>query len=135
MDRLADQSSPWKVFEQQRLDLFTAHGFAGRSRWIPHRPGGETYAIVRGDGDGAGGCPTVLIHGGLGNAGEWAMLAGQLEGPLVIPDRPGYGLTYRIDYRKVDLRRDAAAWLLELVQGLKVERMNLVGVAMGGLFA
>ncbi len=126
-----DNTDPRKRFERTRHDVFRAHGLEGRSRRIPHRTGTETYAIVRGDGP----CPAVLVHGGLGNAAEWALVAGRLDGPLVIPDRPGCGLSYRIDYRKVDFRRDAAAWLLDLVDGLDVERIDLIGGSMGGFFA
>jgi pimeloyl-ACP methyl ester carboxylesterase len=122
---------PGNAFERTRLDVFRAHGLEGESRRIPDRAGAETYAIVRGNGP----CPSVLVHGGLGNAAEWALLAGRMEGPLVIPDRPGYGLTYRIDYRKVDLRRHAAGWLLTMVEGLDVEKIDLVGASMGGFFA
>lgn len=93
--------------------------------------GRETYAIVRGDGA----TPTVLVHGGLGDAIEWALLAPLLEGPLLIADRPGYGLTYRIDYRKLDFRAEARAWLLDIIDGLGVEQANLVGASMGGFFA
>jgi pimeloyl-ACP methyl ester carboxylesterase len=51
------------------------------------------------------------------------------------PRRPGNGLTYRIDYREVEFRSDAARWLLELIDGLGVEQINLVGASMGGFFA
>lgn len=126
-----DSRDPWQRFERARLDVFRAHGLDGRSRRIPGRTGRETYAIVCGDGPR----PMVLVHGGFGEASEWALLAGRLVGPLVIPDRPGYGLTYRVDYRKVDFRRDAAGWLLDLVEGLDVEKIDLVGASMGGFFA
>ncbi len=126
-----DSSDPWQRFERARLDVFRAHGLDGRSRRIPGRTGRETYAIVCGDGPR----PTVLVHGGFGPASEWALVAGRLAGPLVIPDRPGYGLTYRVDYRRVDFRQDAAGWLLDLVEGLDVEKIDLVGASMGGFFA
>jgi pimeloyl-ACP methyl ester carboxylesterase len=63
------------------------------------------------------------------------MVAGLLKGPLVIPDRPGYGLSYRLEQPISDLRSAAAVWLLQLVDGLAVEQINLVGASMGGLFA
>ena len=118
-------------FEQSRLDLFAVHGFQGQGRRITGRSGRETYAMVRGDGE----CPTVLLHGGVGVGAEWALLAGRLEGPIVIVDRPGYGLSYPMDYRKVDFRRDASDWLVDLVDGLGVEKVNVIGASMGGLFA
>ena len=126
-----DSTDPLQRFERARLDVFRAHGLDGRSRRISGHTGRETYAIVCGDGPRQ----TVLVHGGLGDASEWALVAGRLAGPLVIPDRPGYGLTYRVDYRKVDFRRDAAGWMLDLVEGLDAEKIDLVGASMGGFFA
>ncbi len=126
-----DRGSPAERFERSRASLFAAHGFVGQSRWIPDRAGRRTYALVRGDGK----CPTLLIHGGIGVATEWALLAGRLSGPVVIVDRPGYGLTYPMDYRGTDFRRGAADWLLGVVDGLGAEKINLVGGSMGGFFA
>ncbi len=130
-DLISDTDSPAGRFERSRASLFAAHGFAGQSKRIPDHSGRRTYAMVRGDGP----CPTVLIHGGIGVATEWALLAGRLTGPVVIVDRPGYGLTYPMDYRGIDFRRDAADWLLGVVDGLGAERINLVGGSMGGFFA
>ncbi|HVH54033.1 MAG TPA: alpha/beta hydrolase [Actinomycetota bacterium] len=126
-----DGSDPWQGFERNRLALFAQHGVEGQSRRIPDHQGRTTYAVACGDGPS----PTILIHGGLSDASEWALLAGRLDGPLVIPDRPGYGLTYRIDYRKLDFRRAASNWLLELVDGLGVQTVDLLGASMGGFFA
>ena len=80
-------------------------------------------------------CPTVLVHGGVGNTIEWADLAPQLGASLVIPDRPGFGLSYPTDYRRLDFRADAARWLRELTDGLGVDQIDLVGNSMGGFFA
>jgi pimeloyl-ACP methyl ester carboxylesterase len=130
-DMKSDGSDPWQRFERDRLALFAQHGAQGRSRRIPDEQGRETYVLAFGEGPSL----ALLIHGGLSNAGEWAMLAGRLDKPLVIPDRPGYGLSYRIDYRKLDFRRAAADWLLELIDGLGVETVDLLGASMGGFFA
>jgi pimeloyl-ACP methyl ester carboxylesterase len=118
-------------FERLRLGAFARRGFAAEGRWIPDRTGRETYALVNGDGL----CPTVLVHGGVGNTIEWADIAARLDGPLVIPDRPGFGLSHAHDYRRVDYRTDAARWLLELTDGLGAEQIDLVANSMGGFFA
>jgi pimeloyl-ACP methyl ester carboxylesterase len=70
----------------------------------------------------------------VGTATEWILIAPRLGGPIVIPDRPGFGLSYGIDYRAVDFRAAAAAWLLELTDGLGVDKVNLVGSSMGGFY-
>lgn len=122
---------PRARFERDRLALFARHGFAGESRWVADRQGRRSYMLGRGEGP----CPTVLIHGGLSEAGEWALLAGRLPGHVVIPDRPGCGLSYRIDYTGADYRKEAAAWLLDLLDGIGADRADLVGNSMGGFFA
>ena len=54
---------------------------------------------------------------------------------MSIPDRPGFGLSYPTDYHRLDFRADAARWLLELTEGLAVDKIDLVGNSMGGFFA
>ena len=120
-----------RVFEERRLAAFRRHGFVGVGRRIPDVAGRETYALISGESP----CPTVLIHGGAGTTVEWADVAPKLVGPVVIPDRPGFGLSYPNDYRRVDYRADAARWLLELADGLAVDQIDLVGNSMGGFFA
>lgn len=119
------------TFERERLALFARHGLEAESRWVTDGEGRRTYIVQRG-GDGE--CPTVLIHGGLSQAGEWSLVAGRLAGPVVIPDRPGCGLTYSIDYRQTDFRRAAADWVLDVVQGVGADKVDLVGASIGGYF-
>lgn len=119
------------VFERERLALFARYGFEGESRWVVDRQGRSTYVIGRGDGL----CPTVLVHGGLSQASEWALLAGRLPGRVIIPDRPGCGLSYPIDYRDVDYRTAAASWLLDLLDSIGADQVDLVGNSMGGFFS
>ena len=124
-------ASTRQQFEERRLAAFARRGFVGEGRRIPDQAGGETYVLI---GDESP-CPTVLVHGGVGNTIEWADIAPRLANPPVIPDRPGFGLSSRIDYRHVDFRADAARWLLDLTNGLAVDQIDLVGNSMGGFFA
>jgi pimeloyl-ACP methyl ester carboxylesterase len=75
---------------------------------------------------------TVLVHGGVGFTIEWADIAARLDGPVVIPDRPGFGLSDPHDYRQIDFRADAARWLRELTERLGAEQIDLVAGSMGG---
>ena len=120
-----------REFEERRLAAFRRRGFSGVGRRIPDHAGRETYILVSEEST----CPAVLVHGGVGNTVEWADLAPQLGSPLIIPDRPGFGLSYPTDYRRLDFRADAARWLLELTDGLGVDKIDLVGNSMGGFFA
>jgi pimeloyl-ACP methyl ester carboxylesterase len=118
-------------FGQLRRAAFADRGFAGEGRRIPDRAGRESCALVAGDGP----CPTVLVHGGVGTTIEWAEIAARLARPVVIPDRPGFGMSDPHDYHGVDFRADAASWLLDLTDGLGVRQIDLVASSMGGFFA
>jgi pimeloyl-ACP methyl ester carboxylesterase len=118
-------------FGKLRLAAFAGRGFAGEGRRIPNRAGRESYALVAGDGP----CPTVLVHGGVGTTIEWAEIAARLARPVVIPDRPGFGMSDPHSYRRADFRADAASWLLDLTDGLGVKQIDLVAGSMGGFFA
>jgi pimeloyl-ACP methyl ester carboxylesterase len=118
-------------FEKQRLKLFAVNGFEGRGTRIVDPDGRMTYAVTR----GAGEVPTILIHGGLSNAGEWALCAGGFEGWVIVPDRPGCGLSDPIDYLATDYRAEAVDWMLSLTDALGVDQVDLVGNSMGGYFS
>lgn len=121
-----------RAFEDDRLALFRQAGFEGRSVWLEDTALGiRTYAIARGEGA----CPTVLVHGGIADASVWYRLAGLLEGPVVIVDRPGHGLTTGIDYTGVDYRQHAVAWMRGVVDALGAAQVDLVGNSMGGYFS
>ncbi len=119
------------TFERKRLQLFADNDFAGDSRRVTDRDGRSTYLIEGGDGPR----PTILIHGGLAEASIWCLLAGRMPGRLIIPDRPGCGLSYRIDYRRVDFRMAAADWVLDLIDGFGSGQVDLIGSSIGGFFA
>jgi len=84
---------------------------------------------------GEGSVPTVLVHGGLSEASEWCLVAGNIPGRVVIPDRPGCGLTYKLDYGGIDYRTDALAWMEDLIEDVGAEQVNLVGGSMGCYFS
>ncbi len=119
------------AFEHDRLELFRKNGFEGESRTLRDAAGRTTYAILRGRST----CPTVLVHGGLADASVWSLMAGQLGGAVVIPDRPGHGLSSGIDYSGVDFKQSAVDWLLHVLDDLGAEQADLVGNSMGGFFS
>jgi pimeloyl-ACP methyl ester carboxylesterase len=120
-----------ETFERQRLSMFERYGLRAHSRWIVDALGRRIYVAER-PGTGRS---VVLIHGGLSQGGDWCFLAGRLSGPVVVPDRPGWGLTYRFDHRKVDFRQASAQWLGAVLDGLGLNEVDLVGVSTGGFVA
>ena len=120
-----------EVFERRRLDHMAGHGFRCAPQRLPGRSG-ETYLMIGGEGTPS----RLLIHGGLADGSVWAPLAGLLEGRVVVADRPGHGLSFRVDYRRVDDYRAAAAeWVRDVADGLGEDRIDLIGNSMGGFFA
>lgn len=84
------------------------------------------------------GAPVVLIHGGNSVAASWAPLLGLLreDARLMAPDRPGCGLTDRVDYRKVPSFRDhCISFLGSLLDALGLDRVSVVGNSIGGWWA
>lgn len=117
------------LFEQHRIGLFTSHGLDDASAvWFSDSEGHRTAAVVGGEGQR----PVLLLHGAMSDAGEWALVAGRLEGRLVIPDWPGSGLSDPVPIRAVGLRRFGVEWLTALVDALGVEQVDIVGSSAGG---
>jgi len=131
-DRPVDAVSEQRAaFERHRLDLFARHGFDAESTWFRDAAGRRTYAMT----GGAGSCPKIMIHGGLSEGSEWWPLAGRLPGRVVVPDRPGCGLTYISNPRRRGFRRDAIDWMAHLVDALDAPQVDLIGNSMGGYFS
>ncbi len=101
------------------------------SRRVTDHKGRTTYMITRGEDVR----PTVLVHGGLSEASEWSLMAAKLAGHVVIPDRPGCGLSYPINYLGLDYRRAATDWLRDVTDAIGPEEVDLVGNSMGGFFS
>jgi pimeloyl-ACP methyl ester carboxylesterase len=80
--------------------------------------------------------PLLLIHGGNGVGAHWLPLMTRLVGwRIVVPDRPGCGLTDRFLYDGVDMRAHGAAFVEGVLDALKVEGASIIGNSMGGYFA
>jgi pimeloyl-ACP methyl ester carboxylesterase len=98
-----------------------------RVRWS----GGETEVLEAGDGP-----PLVLVHGGLGQATDWAPIVTQLARHFHVyaPDRPGHGLAD--PFRFTDFAREvlphAVSFLTGILDGLGIDRAAIAGCSMGG---
>jgi pimeloyl-ACP methyl ester carboxylesterase len=82
------------------------------------------------------GDPVVMIHGGNGFAASWAPVIASLAPRfhLLMPDRPGCGLTTAFSYRGVNLRRHGVEYIESLMDALGLERAAFVGNSIGGFF-
>lgn len=122
--------------------------FAAQAAWLErlvpgHRTrrigwsGGTTQLIEAGPKHAAPDTPLLLIHGGLGEAFQWAPILGPLaqKRRVLAVDRPGHGLADPFDVRGVELMAHAAGFVGEVLDAVETPAAALVGSSMGGLYA
>jgi pimeloyl-ACP methyl ester carboxylesterase len=99
-----------------------------RVRWS----GGATQVIEAGQGQ-----PLLLLHGGLGEAFQWAPLMPALAQRyrVLAVDRPGHGLADPFDYRGADMLDVASRFSSEILDALNLQSAAVLGNSMGGLWA
>lgn len=106
-----------------------APGTIGRQvQW----PGGGTQVLELGNGP-----PLLMVHGGLGQASDWAPIMERLghEFHVYAVDRPGHGLADPFDYHGVDILPHAVEFLKAVLDGIGVKHAAVVGNSMGGRWA
>lgn len=123
-------------FRALRHDAFAARGFHGEGSSVRDSAGYGTFLLDNGQPlDGGDGPSLLLLHGGVGVTAEWAPIAEMLPGRVLIPDRPGFGLSEARSIPRDGFRADAAAWLAGLLDALGLDRVDLIGASMGGFVA
>jgi pimeloyl-ACP methyl ester carboxylesterase len=87
--------------------------------------------------DAGSGAPVILLHGGDGEAVDWAPLIARLQDHVhvIAVDRPGFGLSDPFDYRHTNLRSHAASFVASLLDALGIGQATIIGGSMGGFFA
>lgn len=117
---------------EDALGRLLALGGAEPERRVWDRPdGGVIHYLEAGSGP-----PVVLVQGGGGGAGNWYRVLGPLSRwhRVVAPDLPGFGLSSPVEpVRPLGMR--AAELLVRWLDGIGVERFDLVGTSLGGLLA
>ena len=83
------------------------------------------------------GDPVLLIHGGGGLAANWAPLLGRLQSHLrlIAPDRPGCGLSDKVDYRSVAFREHAVDFMKSTMDELRLDTAAIIGNSIGGFWS
>jgi pimeloyl-ACP methyl ester carboxylesterase len=81
------------------------------------------------------GRPVLFIHGTIG-PGSWPSLVRAMPGVRsLVLDRPGWGPSSPVDFAGKDYRRFVADILRGLLDGLEIERVDVVGGSVGDLWA
>jgi len=106
-------------------------GTSVRSRYVQVGVDGRVHLLEKGAGQ-----PIVLLHGTGNSAGFFLPLLNELEGfRLLVPDRPGVGLSDPIDLPRHRFRETVTAWLDRLLDVLELNTVALVGHSGGGMWA
>jgi pimeloyl-ACP methyl ester carboxylesterase len=112
--------------------LFERAGLAARSRSVQLPALGTIHLFEAGAGE-----PVILLHGGAGIGAEHipvvALLARRFR--VIVPDRPGHGLSDRFSYRGIDLRQANVDFVGALLDSLGLAKAALVGNSYGGYMA
>ena len=109
--------------------LFDDLGLAPGSRRVALREAPVEQARVLEVGEGP---PLLFVHGAGMTAGVWAPLLVHLpHRRSICVDLPGCGLTDPLDYRGVDLREHARAFLPALLDALGLDAVAVVANSLG----
>ncbi len=83
------------------------------------------------------GLPLLAIHGGNSMSASWAPLVPALaaNSRLIMVDRPGCGLTDKLNYRGVSFRRHSVEFTREFLDSIGVRKTSIIANSMGGYFA
>jgi 2-hydroxy-6-oxonona-2,4-dienedioate hydrolase len=119
-------------FKAAQARLFSTLGLAVRSRYVRlSKPAMTAHVLDAGRGN-----TVVFICGGptvAAFAPMMAALAGEYR-TLAI-DRPGSGLSDRLDYRGTAYREQCTAFVASLFDKLRIRKAALIGNSMGGYFS
>ncbi len=120
-------------FKKAQQDLLLKYGVAAHSEYLKlKQPPLTAHVLEAGQGP-----PVLLIHGGNATAAQFAPLLGPLhkEFHCFAPDRPGCGLSDKIDYHGVPFRKHAVDFVTGIMDGLHLPKAAIVGNSMGGYWA
>jgi pimeloyl-ACP methyl ester carboxylesterase len=121
----------YEVLREARAKLLRKYAPGTTERQVQW-PGGETQVLELGDGP-----PLLMVHGGLGQASDWAPIMAQLsrEFHVYAIDRPGHGMANLFDYHGVKILPHAVEFLKATLDGIGVKCAVIVGNSMGGRWA
>jgi len=124
-------ASEQSIREAER-QLFAAEGVAVEESFLDLTTVGLRVRVL----SHGSGPPLVLLHGVSLNAAVWVPLFTALRGHrLLAVDLPGHGLSDPVNYRRGHVRDHAHQLLEDVFDALGLERVNVVGHSLGGMFA
>ena len=122
-----------KFYKKAQQKLLLKYSLRAKSRYIKlAKPQIKAHILEAGKG-----APVVMLHGGGTTAANFIPLASALqkEYHLIIPDRPGCGLTDGFDYQGVPFREHAVDFLNSIFINHNLNEASIVANSMGGYWA
>jgi len=121
-----------RPLQEAHVRLLAKHAPGTRQRRV-RWSGGETQVLEL----GVSGPPVVLIHGGLGDAFQWAPIMPALARRFHVyaVDRPGHGLADPFDYTQQDFTAVGRTFLGEILDALGLNTVSIVANSMGGYWS
>lgn len=122
-----------RSFSEQRLEFIANHFRPMASKTVSDSQGRSIHLLELANA----GKPLIMIHGGGSEASEWTSLLPHLRKAvrIILVDRPGHGLSYKLDYTGVPVRAAAADFVHDLLNALEIDRADIVANSIGGYFA
>jgi pimeloyl-ACP methyl ester carboxylesterase len=119
-------------YRERERALWDHYGLAPTERFIElASPRTRLRVVEVGSGE-----PILFIPGTAGVGPSWGALVSQLPGyRSIMLDRPGWGLSEPIDYRKHEYRRVAADVVRGTLDSLGIDRAHVVGGSVGSNWA
>ncbi len=125
-------ASKTERYRERERALWDHYGLAPTERFIElASPKVKLRVVEVGSGQ-----PILFIPGTAGVGPSWGALVAQLPGyRSIMLDRPGWGLSEPIDYRKHEYRRVAADVVRSALDSLGIDRAHVVGASVGSNWA
>lgn len=120
-------------FKKAQQSLLQKYVVATNSNYLKlEKPALAAHVLEGGRGD-----PVLMLHGGGAIACQFAPLMRSLQSEFhcFAADRPGCGLSDKINYRGIALRQHAVDFVTSVLDQLSLPKAALVGHSMGGLWA
>ena len=128
----APHASPEGRYVRAERALWERHGVAVRNRLVNVEALGTTVRVQEtGSGD-----PVLFIHGGPNAGSTFAPMVAAMPGVRsLVLDRPGCGLSAAVEHSRLPLRRLAPTVLASTLDGLGVDRVDVVASSFGGAWS
>jgi pimeloyl-ACP methyl ester carboxylesterase len=119
-------------FKEAEQRVLSRYRLSARSRFVQIKSARLPMHVL----EVGAGQPVLVLHGGGLFAACWAQLLAPLQKNYhaYVPDLPGCGLTYRMNFHGLPFRATAENMITEIMDALRLPKVEVIGQSMGGYF-